>query len=207
MICTFENDRNDRKRLGSFAMAITRMGSVLLSVVFLSCLASCEPVKPSATLAPGVETESRQDHTEYDFHYDIRYPGRLRSDVGLDTVVQEDPDDLKGYHRRTVQWWPKRGMDFTPLADIPGAPLRTWTPRVPKGSRSGTLPDNFPKKPFKAHLVNFRGVGDDSLKDVKDPESYRCPAAVLRFEDGHKRVILAKYLSDPDRRFLMDTYN
>ena len=24
------------------------------------------------------ETESRKDHKEYDFHYDIRYPGRLR---------------------------------------------------------------------------------------------------------------------------------
>ena len=160
-----------------------------------------------ATAAGAAEYESRKDHKEYDFHYDIRYPGRLRSDVGRDKVTQEDAKDLKAYHRRVVTWWPKRGVDFTPLEDIPGAPLRTWTPRVPKDSRSGVLPDNFPKEPFKAHLVNFRGVGDDALKDVSDPESYRCPAAVLRFEDGHKRVILAKYLSEPDRRFLMETYN
>ena len=157
--------------------------------------------------AMAAETESRKDHKEYDFHYDIRYPGRLRSDVGRDKVSQKKAKDLKGYHRRVVTWWPKRGVDVTPLEDIPGAPLRSWTPRVPKDSRSGVLPDNFPKEPFKAHLVNFRGVGDDSLQDVSDSESYRCPAAVLRFEDGHKRVILAKYLSEPDRKFLMDTYN
>ena len=164
-------------------------------------------VLATAAGAGAAEYESRKDHKDYDFHYDIRYPGRLRSDVGRDKVKQKKAKDLKGYHRRVVTWWPKRGVDFTPLADIPGAPLRTWTPRVPKASRSGVLPDNFPKEPFKAHLVNFRGVGDDALKDVSDPESYRCPAAVLRFEDGHKRVILAKYLSEPDRNFLMDTYN
>jgi hypothetical protein len=28
--------------------------------------------------------ESRRDHKQYDFHYDVRYPGQLRSDVGLD---------------------------------------------------------------------------------------------------------------------------
>ena len=155
------------------------------------CLAWLLIFPMALATAGAVEYESRRDHKEYDFHYDIRYPGRLRSDVGRDRVSQKKPDDLKGYHRRTVQWWPKRGMDFTPLADIPGAPLRTWTPRAPKHHHSGFLPDNFPKAPFKAHLVNFRGVGDDALKDVNDPESYRCPAAVLRFEDGRKRVILA----------------
>ena len=177
-------------------MNIELRSKVLCVALMLACLP-----------AMAAEYESRKDHKEYDFHYDIRYPGRLRSDVGLDTVKQKKPDDLKGYHRRTVKWWPKRGMDFTPLGDIPGAPLRTWTPRAPKHYHSGFLPDNFPQKPFKAHLVNFRGVGDDALADVNDPESYRCPAAVLRFEDGRKRVILAKYLSEPDRRYLMDTYN
>ena len=34
------------------------------------------------------EHESRKDHQEYDFHYDIRYPARLRSDVGRDKVTQ-----------------------------------------------------------------------------------------------------------------------
>ena len=65
--------------------------------------------------AMAAETESRKDHKEYDFHYDIRYPGRLRSDVGRDKVTQKKAKDLKGYHRRVVTWWPKRGVDFTPL--------------------------------------------------------------------------------------------
>ena len=130
------------------------------------------------------DAESRKDHKEYDFHYDVRYPGQLRSDVGLDKVVEANAADLKSYNRRTVQWWPKRGMDVIPLEDIPGAPLRTWTPRVPTDSLTGTMVDNFPKKPFKAHLIGFRGVGDGFPKDVKDPTSYRCPAAVLRLADG-----------------------
>jgi hypothetical protein len=82
------------------------------------------------TAAGAVEYESRRDHKEYDFHYDIRYPGRLRSDVGRDKVMEKNSKDLKSYNRRVVEWWPKRGIDFTPLEDIPGAPLRTWTPRV-----------------------------------------------------------------------------
>ena len=97
-------------------------------------------------------------------------------------------------------------MDFVPLADIPGAPLRTWTPRVPSDSLTGTMVDNFPKKPFKAHLIGFRGVGDGFPKDVKDPTSYRCPAAVLRLADGRKRVFMGKYLSEPDRTYLMQVY-
>ena len=132
------------------------------------------------------DAESRRDHNEYDFHYDVRYPGQLRSDVGVDTVSEDNAADLKSYNRRTVQWWPKRGMDIIPLEDIPGAPLRTWTPRVPTDSLTGTMVDNFPKTPFKAHLIGFRGVGDGFPKDVKDPTSYRCPAAVLRMADGPK---------------------
>ncbi|MBT7065321.1 MAG: hypothetical protein HN919_03385, partial [Verrucomicrobia bacterium] len=161
-------------------------------------------------LAPAVgaaEYESRKEHKEYDFHYDIRYPGRLRSDVGRDKVTQKKAKDLKGYHRRTVTWWPKRGVDFTPLEDIPGAPLRTWTPRIPKDSFTQALLDNFPTEPFEAHLVNFRGVGDDSPEIAADPTSYRCPAVVLRLNDGRKRIFLAKYLSEPDRGYIMQVYN
>ena len=126
--------------------------------------------------------------------------------MGRDKVTQKNSKDLKTYNRRVVEWWPKRGMDFTPLEDIPGAPLRTWTPRVPKETMTGALLDNFPKKPFEAHLVNFRGIGDESLKDVKDPESYRCSAPVLRFADGSKRIILAKYLCQEDRQYLIKVY-
>ncbi len=157
--------------------------------------------------AMAAEYESRKDHKEYDFHYDIRYPGRLRSDVGRDKVSQLNSKDLKAYNRRVVKWWPKRGVDFTPLTDIPGAPLRTWTPRVPSDSLTGTMMDNFPKKPFRAHLVGFRGVGDPFPKDVTDPTSYRCPAVVLRLEDGRKRVFLGDYLSEKDREYVMKIYH
>ena len=37
----------------------------------LLILLTCSP-------AMAAEQESRKDHKEYDFHYDIRYPGRLR---------------------------------------------------------------------------------------------------------------------------------
>ncbi|MDE0838656.1 MAG: DUF6055 domain-containing protein, partial [Kiritimatiellae bacterium] len=153
------------------------------------------------------DAESRRDHEAYDFHYDVRYPGQLRSDVGLDTVTEANADDLRSYNRRTVEWWPKRGMDITPLEDIPGAPLRTWTPRVPSDSLTGTLVDNFPQKPFKAHFVGFRGVGDPFPKDVTDPTSYRCPAVVLRLKDGRKRVFLGRYLSEKDRKYVMKVYH
>ena len=96
-----------------------------LSILALMALGVCDSMSADSG-------ESRRSHKEYDFHYDIRYPGRLRSDVGGDKVSQKKAKDLKGYHRRVVEWWPKRGVDFTPLKDIPGAPLRTWTPRAPK---------------------------------------------------------------------------
>ncbi|MHC4248460.1 MAG: LamG domain-containing protein, partial [Planctomycetota bacterium] len=148
----------------------------------------------------------RRNHEVYDLHYDIRYPGRLRADVSRDKVTEANAGGLKTYNRRVVEWWPKRGVDFTPLDDIKGAPLRAWTPRMPEDSWTGTYVDNFPHVPFEAHLVNFRGVGDASLRDVKDPDSFRCPAPVLRFPDGRKRVILAKYLSVEDRKHLLDIY-
>ena len=50
-----------------------------------------------ACLPATAEYESRKDHKEYDFHDDIRYPGRLRSDVGRDKVTQQKAKDLKGY--------------------------------------------------------------------------------------------------------------
>ncbi len=191
----------------SYCSELYSKGEDTMNSVFNSqrCLAWML-ILPMVLATAVAEYESRQDHKEYDFHYDIRYPGRLRSDVGRDKVTQKNAEDLKGYHRRVVKWWPKRGVDFTPLKDIPGAPLRTWTPRLPKENMTGTVLDNFPKGPFEAHLVNFRGIGDESLVDVKDPTSYRCPAPVLRFADGRKRVILAAALCEEDRQYLMKVY-
>ncbi|MHC4504076.1 MAG: LamG domain-containing protein, partial [Planctomycetota bacterium] len=171
------------------------------------CLVPAAMLAMSFGLRAGAaETGSRKDHEVYDFHYDIRYPGRLRADVGRDKVTDPNAGDLKTYGRRLVEWWPKRGVDFTPLEDVEGAPKRTWTPRIPEDSWTGTYVDNFPREPFEAHLVNFRGVGDASLRDVKDPDSFRCPAPVLRFPDGRKRIILAKYLSVEDRKYLLGVY-
>jgi len=50
------------------------------------CLAWLLIFPMALATAGAVEYESRRDHKEYDFHYDIRYPGRLRSDVGRDRV-------------------------------------------------------------------------------------------------------------------------
>jgi len=123
-------------------------------------------------------TESRKDHPTYDFHYDARYPGYRRSDVGLDKVRQEGHGDLKTYNLRTVDWWPKRGVDVVPLEDIPGAPLRTWTTTI--DIASNYYVDTLPRGQFTAHLVGFRGVGDPYPMDPMDPDSFHCPAVVLR---------------------------
>jgi len=154
----------------------------------------------------GVATECRDRHAPYDFHYDIRYPGRLRRDTSYDKV-KEERGDIKQYSRRVVEWWPKRGLDLTPLNDIAGAPKRTWTPIIPDDTWSHTLIDNFPSQPFEAYLVGFRGVGDDAPADVNDPNSFRCPTPVLLLPDGRKRAILAKFFSPEDRRYIVEIYN
>ena len=128
--------------------------------------------------------------TNFDFHYDIRYPGHLRSDTSYDKVTEE-AGDIKDYTRRVVEFWPKRGVDITPIADIAGAPKRVWTPVIPDDTWTKTVVDTFPTKPFEAYLTGFRGVGDDALADVNDPNSFSCPAPVLLLPDGRKRVILA----------------
>ncbi len=62
---------------------------------------------------------------EYDYFRNAQYPVGLRPDVGLDKVEQEGGPDATGYKKRTVQWWPKRGVD---VVDVPeGAVYRTWT--------------------------------------------------------------------------------
>ena len=66
---------------------------------------------------------------EYDYFRSIRYPAVLRDDVSRDTIKQEGGPHATGdYHKRVVQWWPKRNAD---IVDIPeGVPLRTWTIRT-----------------------------------------------------------------------------
>ncbi|MBT7068972.1 MAG: hypothetical protein HN919_21930 [Verrucomicrobia bacterium] len=155
-------------------------------------------------VAAPLQTESRKGHKTYDFFYDARYPGYRRSDVGVDKVSQEGDGDLKIYHKRKVDWWPKRGIDIVPLEDIPGAPLRTWTTKtdIPANYYMETLP----RGQFKAHLVGFRGVGDRYPMDPKDPDSFHCPAVVLRLADGRKRIFLGKYFTPEDRQYIIKIY-
>lgn len=155
-------------------------------------------------LAAPPKTESRSDQSFHDFHYDARYPGYRRSDVSLDKVTQKGNGDLKTYHERRVEWWPKRGVDVVPLADIPHAPLRTWT--VKKHLPHNFYVENLPRGEFRAHLLGFRGVGDPYPMDPKDPDSFHCPAVVLRLADGRKRIFLGEYFTPKDRQYIIKTY-
>jgi len=87
-------------------------------------------------------------------------------------------------------------------------PLREWT-FTEEGFAKNVIPAVYqkPDRKLKAHLVGFRGVGDQFPKDVTDPTSYRCPAVVLRLEDGRKRVFLGKYFSEDDRKYVMTIYH
>ena len=87
------------------------LGGLLCTTV--SSLQAADPPttqhrRPSLTFfrppmtADAATYESRKDHKEYDFHYDIRYPGRLRSDVGRDKVSEKNAQNLKAYNRRVV---------------------------------------------------------------------------------------------------------
>jgi len=64
---------------------------------------------------------------EYDFLELSRYPvkGKLRPWVELYKVTREGDGDPKKYNRRTVRWWPRKGVDFTELRD--GMIEREWT--------------------------------------------------------------------------------
>lgn len=158
----------------------------------------------AARAAAPMPAESRLDHATYDFHYDARYPGYRRGDVGLPKVTQEGAGDLTAYHARKVDWWPRRGVDVVPLEDIPGAPLRTWTTKTDISANFHV--ETLPRGRFEAYLVGFRGVGDPYPMDPKDPDSFHCPAVVLRLADGRKRIFLGEYFGPEDRQYIIQTY-
>ena len=114
------------------------------------------------------------------------------------------------YQRRTVEWFPKKGVD---IVDAPkGALLRTWTIN-PESRTSGDhqVKKWWPiplrdKKQFKAHLLGFRGIGigignpwakseERSREGFKD---YITPSVVLRLEDGRKRCFSRNSFSEAD---------
>jgi hypothetical protein len=63
----------------------------------------------------------------YDFFELSRYPveGKPRPWVELYKVALEGDGNPKKYNRRTVKWWPRKGVDFTEVRD--GMIEREWT--------------------------------------------------------------------------------
>ena len=151
----------------------------------------------------------------YDYFRNARFPGERRTDVSLDKVEDAQGGAASGYHRRTVQWWPKQGVDVVQIPE--GVPLRTWT----INPASLTSPDPkqrkwWPRtlrgvKQFNAHLIGFRGLGMGignpwKRKDETSAPDYYCPAAVLRLEDGRKRCFTSGSFVEADERYLCDLY-
>lgn len=145
---------------------------------------------------------------EYDYFRNAQYPVGLRPDVGLDKVEQEGGPDATGYKKRTVQWWPKRGVD---VVDVPeGAVYRTWTLDTEKDGLLGEfrfrrkLGTKQPRQ-FKAHLLGFRGIANDIGSPFWGPPRI-VPAAVLRLEDGSKRCFTRDSFCKAYEDFLMDLF-
>jgi len=145
---------------------------------------------------------------EHDYYQNLRYPAKLDPSTGRDTVDQEGGANATGYHRRTVQWWPRKGQD---IVDIPqGVPLRTWTrnkgqndPEYRAGlCRNWTASDG---ETFKAHLIGFRGFGIKT-HDLRH-DCTLAPTAILRMENGERRGVnvykpFSMMLSKEDHAFI-----
>ncbi len=132
--------------------------------------------------------------------------GRVLDEVSRD-VIKQAPGD--GYQLRTVEWWPKKGVD---IVEEPKGEPRTWTIRP----ESMTVEDRKTAKwwpralrgrtQFKAHLLGFRGIGaaqDPWGDDVTKPIA---PAVVLRLPDGRKRCFVRGSFSDEDEKYIVDLY-
>jgi hypothetical protein len=146
---------------------------------------------------------------EHDYYKNLRYPTKLDPSVGRDTVDQEGGANAMGYHRRTAQWWPRKGQD---IVDIPeGVPLRTWTrnqgqndPEYQAGlCRNWTASDG---ETFKAHLIGFRGFGVKTHDPCHD--FTLAPTAILRMENGEQRGVnvyqpFSMMLSEEDHAFIL----
>ena len=110
--------------------------------------------------------------------------GRVLDEVSRD-VIKQSPGD--GYQLRTVDWWPKKGVD---IVEEPKGEPRTWTIRP----ESMTVEDRktakwWPralrgKTEFKAHLLGFRGIGAAQNPWGDDVTKPLTPAVVLRLPDG-----------------------
>lgn len=162
----------------------------------------------------GCGSASAGEQGTYDFFERAQYPGnRLRPEVELSEIEQEGGPDATGYNRRTVTFWPRQGIDIIPETSVKHAPLRTWTrrteavdPMTIAGSRKRWASDVQPT--FKAHLLAFRGVANPYGDPFDQPydRGAMTPGAVLRLEDGTKRLFTQGQLCDEDQSYLMGVY-
>jgi len=128
--------------------------------------------------------------------------GRVLDEVSRD-VIKQTPGD--GYQLRTVDWWPKKGVD---IVEEPKGEPRTWTIREAKTAKEmkwwpRTLRG---KKQFKAHLLGFRGIGASQNPWGDDVTKPFTPAVVLRLPDGRKRCFVRESFSDEDQNYIVDLY-
>jgi hypothetical protein len=134
---------------------------------------------------------------DYDFYAATQYPGaKLKSDVDIYKVTQSGKGDPKVYESREVKWWPRKGVDI--IAVQPGMVLRTWTP-----IRSHV---SVGDKPFKAHLVAFRGMGNTMSSKFRGDGGPWEPGVVLRLPDGRKRCFVRGSFDGEDKELIMDLY-
>jgi len=149
---------------------------------------------------------------EYDYYKHLRYPKGLVPGVGRDKVEPEGGPNAVGYHRRTVQWWPRKGQD---IVDIPeGVPLRTWTRnkgQEDKEALAGVCRTWTASDPetFKAHLIAFRSFGTSAPDS--DRSKAHIPAAVLRLENGEQRAVInygpvSRMISKEDHAFIHEIW-
>jgi len=95
---------------------------------------------------------------EYDFYARTRYPegGGLLPGVDLYRPVETGTGEATAYERRTVNWWPCRGVDI--IEPTEGTVLRDWTWRTKQPGWPAT---------FKAHLIAFRGMGNTTSSEFR----------------------------------------
>ncbi len=156
---------------------------------------------------------------EYDFFARAIYPGSGKAPgVDIYKVKQDGGDHAKGYQRRVVDWWPRKGVDIIEVKDA--MPLRTWTMRDRKMDPEAvgvhlilgveTLTRRLSWKwkqagKFKARLVGFRGIGNRYSNQFEPPQIY-CPGIVLLLEDGTKRCFSRGFFIEADEKYALNLY-
>ncbi|MBT3202288.1 MAG: hypothetical protein HN350_20505, partial [Phycisphaerales bacterium] len=166
------------------------------------------------SLAPAAQAAD-----EYNFFAGARYPGPARAPgVDIYKVEQTGGPHAKGYQRRVVDWWPRKGVDIIEVKSA--MPLRTWTLRdrelnpqavgehLMLGIETLTRRLSWKWKQatkFKAHLIGFRGLGN-RYGNPFEPYRFYCPAVVLRMADGTKRCFTRGTFVKEDEKFILDLY-